>query len=144
MVEQALAAIGQEGRLAVLAVMRAWPRAVGPFVASRATPLGLHEGTLTVGVAGSAWMNQLHLFRDDIAAKVNGCLGREEVTAVKLVLHRDKARPVLPRRRHGSKRAATPDDRRLVDEATAPVTDDQLREALRRIFTRQLESGDAG
>jgi hypothetical protein len=143
LVEKVLVSIGQGGRLAELAVFQSWARAVGPLIASRAMPLQLHEGTLTVGVSGSAWMNQLHIFRDDIAAKLNGCLGRQEVTAVKLVLHRQPPRAGRPQRREPA-RQATEADRRFVEETIATLADDQIREALRRIFTRQVESGESG
>jgi Dna[CI] antecedent, DciA len=49
----------------------AWKEAVGAKIASRAAPLSLQSGTLTVRVTTSAWAQELSLLESDLRARLS-------------------------------------------------------------------------
>lgn len=57
-------------------VLTDWPERVGPQIAAVTTPSGLHEQTLFVQVANSAWMMELNLMKHELIKRVNS--GRKE------------------------------------------------------------------
>ena len=52
--------------------LEAWPRIVGPAVASATQPLSVtSDGTLLVAVRSSAWMNELSLMERELLDALN-------------------------------------------------------------------------
>ncbi|HEU0264092.1 MAG TPA: DUF721 domain-containing protein, partial [Geobacterales bacterium] len=73
-VSSSLAARLREGR-----IWEFWPRAVGNQIAHRAQPIAFRNGTLTVAVTGSAWMQQLTFLKGEMKEKLNTLLGEDMV-----------------------------------------------------------------
>lgn len=48
-----------------------WASLVGVEIASRATPVSLVDGRLTIQTTSTAWATQLNLIKDDLLAKIS-------------------------------------------------------------------------
>jgi len=57
-------------------VLTDWAERVGPGIAAVTTPSGLHDQTLFVAVASSAWMMELNMMKHDLIKRINS--GRKE------------------------------------------------------------------
>ena len=126
--------LGQGGELAKL--HRQWAKAVGASVAAHAQPESLKGGRLTLIVDSHPWMNQLSLLSPGIIEKVNEALGAEEVTELRF--HAGKITvPGNTTRREGppKRRKLTKEEQAEIEEALAPIKDEALREAGRRLLT---------
>lgn len=83
--------LGAPGVAELTRVRRAWPEAVGADIASRARPVTLVEGVLTVSVDDPAWATQLRFLAADLAAKVDALAGPNLVRSI--VVRHGRARP---------------------------------------------------
>ena len=70
-----------------------WPELVGPRVAAHTAPWRLHDGTLTVTVSNSVWLNELTFLRRELIGGINGRLGAKRVSKVRFVVGTVKPRP---------------------------------------------------
>jgi predicted nucleic acid-binding Zn ribbon protein len=77
-------ALGMEGPLRAVEILRVWPRAVGRTVAEHARPVGLQGGMLLVHVTDSAWFHRLSMGRRDIVRNVNDHLDTPAVKSLRL------------------------------------------------------------
>lgn len=75
LLEDGLKELGIAGRLREAAIWRIWPEVVGPAVASRAQPLRIIDGALTVAVSSGPWMQELSFLKEMIKQKLNARLG---------------------------------------------------------------------
>lgn len=91
-------ALAQRGLDAVwwgAAILDAWPHVVGTRYAERAQPILersdlLDKGLLVVGVANSAWMQELSFL--DVGARLNDALGRRLIRQVRFELRGGRRR----------------------------------------------------
>jgi hypothetical protein len=75
-VKRELARFGAQGGMPE--VVEAWPNAVGPMVAANAWPARIaRDGTLHVNTSSSAWAFELGQLAAEIAAKLEGMLGKK-------------------------------------------------------------------
>jgi predicted nucleic acid-binding Zn ribbon protein len=65
-------------------IQRAWPAAVGPYVAANATPLRERGGVLTVYCPESGWANDVALGALQYVAAINRELGEDAVREIKV------------------------------------------------------------
>jgi hypothetical protein len=115
-----------------------WEEAVGAHIASKATPVAFRDGTLTIRVSGSAWMQQLSLMKRDIISQLNDAIGYPLVNDLFFrqgTVHKAEAEPVAV---GVLKRALTAAEQKLLVERTAAVSDPELREAFISLFSSQL------
>ena len=77
------------------ALLKLWPRAVGPQIASKTKPDSLRNGTLFVKTVSSVWVQQLHFVKDDILDKLNQLYEKSAIKEIRFVvghaLEREKA-----------------------------------------------------
>jgi predicted nucleic acid-binding Zn ribbon protein len=71
--------------VAVGSVMGRWPAIVGEEVAQHCTPVTFEFGILTVRADSTAWTTQLRLLESSIMARLEGEVGKDTVTALKIV-----------------------------------------------------------
>ena len=91
---------GLADRLREADIWRLWPEVVGPTVASRAMPLRVIKGVLTVAVSSGPWKQELGFLKGMMKDKLNERLGAEVVKDIVLKSGKvDQLRPWLPRRR---------------------------------------------
>jgi hypothetical protein len=126
-----------ERRMRESKVWQVWAEAVGAQVAGKSQPASFRDGTLTVRVSGSAWLQQLSLMKQDIIHHLNEAVGAPLVTDIffkqgSLSIHPEKSAEVPP------KRKLSEAEKRQLAELAAPVADPELREALLALFTSQL------
>jgi predicted nucleic acid-binding Zn ribbon protein len=71
--------------VAVGSVMGRWNDIVGPEVAQHCTPVTFEMGVLTVRADSTAWTTQLQLLESSIMARLEGEVGKDTVSALKIV-----------------------------------------------------------
>lgn len=115
-----------------------WEEAVGPHIASKAAPVAFRDGTLTVRVSGSAWMQQLSLMKLDIISHLNDAIGFPLVNDLFFrqgTIQKEEAE-------HSAvdvqKRSLSAVEMQQLQERTATITDPELREAFISLFSSQL------
>jgi len=115
-----------------------WEEAVGAHVVSKATPVAFRDGTLTVRVSGSAWMQQLSLMKRDIIGQLNDAIGFQLVNDLFFrqgTVHKKEDEPAVVA---VQKRSLSAVEKKLLIEQTAAVADPELREAFISLFSSQL------
>ena len=115
-----------------------WEEAVGAHIASKATPVAFRDGTLTVRVSSSAWMQQLSLMKRDIIGQLNDAIGYPLVIDLFFrqgTVHKEKAEPAAV---GIQKRSLSDVEKKLLIEQTAGVADPELRNAFISLFSSQL------
>jgi len=115
-----------------------WEEAVGSHIAGKATPVAFRDGTLTVRVSGSAWMQQLSLMKPDIISHLNSAIGEPLVDDIFFKQgtiakkNEERTESALP------KRTLSDEEEKLLLESTSVVTDPELRDAFISLFSSQL------
>ena len=115
-----------------------WEEAVGAHIASKATPVAFRDGTLTVRVSSSAWMQQLSLMKRDIIGQLNDAIGYPLVIDLFFrqgTVHKKEAEPAAV---GIQKRSLSDGEKKLLIEQTAGVADPELRDAFISLFSSQL------
>jgi len=115
-----------------------WEEAVGEHIASKASPVAFRDGTLTVRVSGSAWMQQLSLMKRDIISQLNAAIGFQLVNELFFrqgTVHKKEDEPAAV---SVQKRSLSAVEKKLLIERTAAVADPELREAFISLFSSQL------
>jgi len=115
-----------------------WEEAVGSHIASKATPVAFRDGTLTVRVTGSAWMQQLSLMKRDIISQLNEAIGFPLVSDLFFRQGTVQKKEEEPAAVGLQKRSLSAVEKKLLVERTAAVTDPELREAFISLFSSQL------
>lgn len=137
LLEAALAGKPAARRLREAKIWLVWDETVGEQIAAKAQPASFREGTLTVTVAGSVWLQQLSLMKQAIVSRLNDAIGSPLVTELFFKQGALRARPVP--------RAAVPDAAAGADAGrtaeiaalTAAVDDPELRAALSDLLALQ-------
>ena len=107
---------------------------IGPPVTEHADAVDFRRGVLTLQVHESAWLTELTFLRTEIIDRVNRMVGKTAVKEVRLRLGpRRKAMSAPP-----PPKPLTAQQRAAVDEWTAPIADNAVREAVRRAAARCL------
>jgi len=77
---------GLGAKVEAASVLTDWAQRVGPQIAAVTTPSGVHDQTLFVAVANSAWMMELNLMKGELIKRVN--TGRKEgrINHIKFVM----------------------------------------------------------
>ena len=115
-----------------------WEEAVGSHIASKAAPVAFRDGTLTVRVSGSAWMQQLSLMKHDIISNLNDAMGEPLVTDLFFRQGTVHRREEELQSTGVQKRSLTDAEKKLLLERTAAVADPDLRDAFISLFSSQL------
>lgn len=119
-----------------------WTDLVGPKVASRTRPDGIHDRTLYIEVATSAWLQELNLLRAQLLANLLDRLGEPRLfddLKFRLAGRRSRDAVVVPRGRKPPKPEkplpppATGAAREAIVREVAAVDDNELRELIARV-----------
>ncbi|HOO55547.1 MAG TPA: DUF721 domain-containing protein [bacterium] len=60
-----------------------WENIVGPDLAKHTKPIKIENGSLVIGVEGSAWSQEISFMKNAILQKINTRLGRRFLKSVK-------------------------------------------------------------
>ncbi len=115
-----------------------WEEAVGAHIASKAAPVAFRDGTLTVRVSGSAWMQQLSMMKLDIINTLNDAIGEPLVIDLFFrqgTVHKKAEESPDP---GVQKRSLSDAEKKLLWERTSAVADPDLRDAFISLFSSQL------
>lgn len=115
-----------------------WEEAVGAHIASKATPVAFRDGTLTIRVSNSPWMQQLSLMKHDIISSLNAAMGEDLVTDLFFrqgIVHKWTDEPVD---NVVKKRALSDREKKQLIECTSEVADQDLRDAFISLFSTHL------
>jgi hypothetical protein len=141
LLEEGLAGFGLGNRLKEVDIWRFWPEVVGPVVASRAQPLRIINGVLTVAVSSGPWMQELSFLKEMMRNKLNGRLGCEVVKEIILRSGRVASSDALRADDLPPKKRLTPQQIAFISEQSAAILDPEIREAFADLMKASLESG---
>jgi predicted nucleic acid-binding Zn ribbon protein len=112
--------VGIESGVLVGRVWQFWPDIVGADIAAHAEPTSLRQGVLRVRTDSPAWATELAYLADELRVLVNGSVGHELVTEVRVW---SGPGPIVARPRN---------TRRLSDGPARPAPSEDPQAALRR------------
>ena len=139
LVQENLVGLGLAERLREAEIWRIWPDVVGAALATRACPVRIINGTLTVAVSSAPWMQELRFMTAEMKEKLNNRLGAEVVREIVLKAGRvdqppaevqDDIVPPIP---------LTPQQQALIEAEAASITDPETREAFIELMRSSLE-----
>ena len=137
--QESLAGLGLAERLREAEIWRIWPDIVGEALASRAYPVRIINGTLTVSVSSAPWMQELRFMTAMMKEKLNSCLGAEVVREIVLKAGRVEKPPaevpdeiitVLPLTSHQLS---------LIEAQSAAIEDPETRLAFIELMKASME-----
>ncbi len=138
LLESVFAGTPAQKRLREAKAWQFWSEAVGDHIASKATPVAFREGTLTVRVSGSAWMQQLSMMKLDIISRLNCAIGEPLVNDLffkqGVIQHNSDNTSAA----NVQKRILSDLEVKLLKERTAGIADPELRDAFIALFSSQL------
>ncbi|MBN1612831.1 MAG: DUF721 domain-containing protein [Deltaproteobacteria bacterium] len=124
-----------------LQVLRLWDEVVGPQIAAQTRAHTVRGDMLFVKVANSVWMQQLHFLKGEILESLHRKLGKRSVGNIYFYIG-DVGR------RSSESEAGKPveietfplkdRDRNMIDRNTAAISDQELRQIVRRAMTREI------
>lgn len=115
-----------------------WEEAVGSHIASKATPVAFRDGTLTVRVSGSAWMQQLSLLKLDIISNLNDATGLPLVNDLFFRQGTIQKKEIQPALAAVQKHPLSDMELQHLREMTAAIADPDVRDAFIALFAAQL------
>lgn len=139
LVQENLVGLGLAERLREAEIWRIWPDVVGATLATRACPVRIINGTLTVAVSSAPWMQELRFMTAMMKEKLNSCLGAEVVREIVLKAGRveqpaaevqDDILPPIP---------LTAGQLRLIEAEAASIADPETRQAFIELMRASLE-----
>lgn len=123
-------------------LLEIWRQSVGPQIATRTYPENINRGTLFVKVSTSVWMQELQYMKKEIIEKINRLYGKETVQNIRFVIGEIPPPPVIEKRDEKpgldfDTRALTDDDKKVISSSLSAVGDEELRDILKRVMTRE-------
>lgn len=118
-----------------------WMKAVGPQIAAQTSPDRMQNKCLSVKVSTPAWMQQLHFMKDEIIDKINRQTTEGFIANIYFSIGNIASQP----RNHHDPEATFPaafslkgKDKQLIEKYTAAVSDQELKEILKRVMTKDI------
>ena len=142
LLQKQLAGLGLAERLREVEIWRLWPEVVGPAVASRAQPLRIINGTLTIAVSSAAWMQELRFLTTMMKEKLNDRLGavliREIVLRPGMI---EKSAPSAVEDEPAPLKVLSERQKAFIAEQSAGISDPEIRAAFATLMKTSLERG---
>jgi len=129
-----------ESRFREMKIWQVWESAVGQQIATKAMPTAFRDGTLTIRVAGSAWMQQLSLMKTDIVAQLNDEIGEPLVREIFFKQGSITRQPAEEEPFTPPSRPLSPEEIAWIRAQGESVPDPELRRTLESLLTRHLQS----
>jgi hypothetical protein len=123
-------------------LLEIWRQSVGPQIATRTHPENINRGTLFVKVATSVWMHELQYMKKEIIEKMNRLFGKETVQNIRFVIGEIPPQPAAEKRDEKpdldlDTPSLTDDDKKEITSSLSAVGDEELRDILKRVMTRE-------
>jgi predicted nucleic acid-binding Zn ribbon protein len=130
---------GLGARLEENALMKLWPKVVGPQIAAQTQPDSWRAGTLFVKATSSVWVQQLHFMKDDIRRKLNELAGSMVVREILFTVGHRPAPRNTPHHAFISGIVALHDrDRKMIAECTEKLADPELAKIVKRVMKAEI------
>ena len=121
------------------ALLKLWPKAVGPQIASKTKPDCLRNGTLFVKTISSVWVQQLHFIKEDIRGRLNELSGKATIKEIRFVIgHTLVQEKVIPEASSIKKTPLKKRDREMIAECTDSLEDRELAAILKRVMQMEI------
>lgn len=141
---------GMASKLEENALLKLWPQAVGPQIASKTKPDSFRNGTLFVKTVSSIWVQQLHFIKEEIRVKLNELSGKNQIKEIRFVV----GHTIVPEKEtenisQAKKTVLKKRDREMITQCTETLDDQELAAILKRVMQleirrrRQMENGKA-
>ncbi len=141
LLQDGLKGLGLAERLREADIWRVWPEVVGPAISSRARPLRIINGILTVAVSSGPWMQELTFLKGMIREKLNGQLGATVVKEIVLKSGRVEKEVPIAVAEAPRKKRLTARQLAFIDEQSAAIADPEIRAEFVALMRASLESG---
>lgn len=121
------------------AILKLWPKAVGPQIASKTKPDCLRNGTLFVKTTSSVWVQQLHFVKEEIRDKLNQLSGKSTINDIRflvgysLVKEKEEENTSMTKKTMLKKR-----DKEMIVQCTDAISDHELANILKRVMQREI------
>lgn len=139
LVQENLVGLGLAERLREAEIWRIWPDVVGATLATRACPVRIINGTLTVAVSSAPWMQELRFMTAMMKEKLNNSLGAEVVREIVLKAGRVDQPPSEVQEDIVPPVPLTPRQQALIEAEAASITDPETRQAFIELMRASLE-----
>ncbi|MDD2580953.1 MAG: DUF721 domain-containing protein [Desulfuromonadaceae bacterium] len=136
---ESLVGLGLAERLREAEIWRVWSDVVGEALASRARPVRIINGTLTVAVSSAPWMQELRFMTSMMKEKLNSCLGAEVVREIVLKAGRVEKPPVEVPDEIITARPLNPRQLSLIEAQSASIEDPETRQAFIELMRASME-----
>jgi len=137
---QEFTALGLAERLREADIWRFWPEVVGPTVATRAMPLRIIKGVLTVVVSSGPWKQELGFLKGMMRDKLNDRLGGEVVKDIVLKSGKVEQYAEPPPEEVPAKKRLTARQLAYIDEQSAGIADPEIRAAFVALMKASLKT----
>ena len=135
-----LKALGLQSHLSGYRIFGQWEQTVGAVIARHARPQTVRGTKLYLSVDSPAWMQQLSLMKPELIEKVNKNLGRDAIKDIALKLGEIDSPEARPKEEAPPRMPLNAEEREKVEQYVQEVHDPDVREALRRVIEKDLES----
>lgn len=140
LLQNELKGLGLADRLREADIWLVWPEVVGAAISSRARPLRIINGTLTVAVSSGPWMQELTFLKGMIREKLNTKLGSEVVKEIVLKSGKVEADVPVEVDEPPRKKRLTARQQALIDEQSATISDPEIRAEFAALMRASMES----
>ena len=130
---------GLAERLREAEIWRVWPEVVGATLACRAQPVRIINGTLTVAVSSSPWMQELRFMTAMMREKLNARLGAEIVREIVLKAGRVDAPPVEEPEEIIEPHTLSSQQQAHIEAESAAIADPETRQAFAELMRTSME-----
>jgi hypothetical protein len=136
---KALKRRGMTAKLEENALLKFWPKAVGPQIASQTQTDCLRNGTLFVKTTSSVWVQQLHFMKEEIRLKLNELSGKEAIKEIHFSVGHKLAKAKNEENYPVTKKLALRErDKKMIAETTAALNDPELAAILKRVMQVEI------
>ncbi len=126
----------------------AWNQAVGPIIAAQTSVDRCDRRTLFLKVSSPAWIHQLQFLKEELIGRLNRLLGEESVQNLYFSIGEvGPPKKKAPFALHPEGHPLQEREKKLIAAWTAPLSDPELAESVRRAITNHLirrKMDDAG
>jgi predicted nucleic acid-binding Zn ribbon protein len=140
LLQESLQGLGLAERLRAAEIWRVWADVVGVPIATRAQPLRIINGTLTVAVSSAPWMQELRFMTGMMKDKLNSRLGTEVVREITLKAGKVEIPAVEAPEENLPKKRLTLRQKALIEEHSSPISDPEIRQAFAELMKASMES----
>jgi len=130
---------GLTSKLEENALLKLWPKAVGPQIASKTQPDCLRGGTLFVKTISSVWVQQLHFMKEEIRGKLNELAGKDALKEIRFLVGHKLVQEKAEENISSTKKTLLKKrDKEMIDECTAALADSELAAILKRVMQVEI------